>query len=88
VLAKRRVGTDLIICGSSSSSGWLKMGVAVYDDGCGRGAKVGVAPKVGCEGSSYYTPTQIQYGDSDDDNKNNNKKITLTCGPGTSSSGN
>jgi hypothetical protein len=41
---------DLITCGSSSSSGWLKMGVLENVDGCGRGAKGGAAPKVGFEG--------------------------------------
>ena len=42
--------TYLITCGSSCSNGWVNMGVLVYDDGCGRGAKGGGAPKVGFEG--------------------------------------
>lgn len=36
--------------GSSSSTCWFRIGVEANADGCGRGAKVGVAPKVDCAG--------------------------------------
>lgn len=39
--------TYLMTWGSSSSIGCVKMGVDVKAEGCGRGAKVGAAPKLG-----------------------------------------
>lgn len=58
------MGIHLITCGSSSSSGWLKIGVLVNADGCGRGAKGGAAPKVGFEDGDIdcYTMKQNKKG--------------------------
>lgn len=74
-------------CGSSSSMGWLKMGVLVNDDGCGRGAKGGAEPKVGCEdGNGVYALLQHKY--PYETNKRERDDVLLTCSAGTLSSGN
>lgn len=69
------------------------MGVVVYDDGCGNGAKGGGAPNVGFEGGD--TVRYIKRADVSTEQcilvyvrERKRREAPRTCGPGTSSSGN